>query len=813
MLKLPHRLIGPLRAWSPGEFGRDLRFAVRGLRATPLVTIGVVTTLSLAIAAMSLAFGAFAAVMIDSVPGPAAARLVAISRTPISSPTLRLRLGATEVAAYRVGVQTLDVIGSYRLGGLGNLMGEDVPVVHVYPGFFETFGVFPRLGLWTTASLDGSEVVLGHSVWRRFFSGSQDVLSRRILIGNTSYWVRGVMPPSFVFPLAGDQIWVLRRTPTSDITDLLVVGRLANTASPDDATKELAAMHRAVGGRPSLAENTPTTVTVTRLRDQIVGDYARIVWLFALASGLVMAIACVNVVGLLAAHFGGRARDNAIRIALGATSMDLFRAAVAEVALLMGLGGLAGLGLAWWSARSLRALVPVAIPGLMTLTIDWRVIVSVTTICAACAASIAFVAGGTDQAVDSSAVRRGRTASTSRPRGKKGNSIPKLLIIGQAAAVVVLIITTALLIRGAASLLTVDLGFDPRQLTVFSFNLNSTDKPRALASLVVELQRVYGVRSAAVNTIPPFAGVTFGTDIAVERVDGSWVDVPRTAYQNVDTGYFVTMGTQVLGGRAFAKEDLFATPCSVIVNDALSKLAWSGADPIGRKVATEGPSGRHRGEGVCTVVGIVKDVRETGLMIPAEPRIYFPLGHRPEMSYAVLIRSSAAPFQSADIVTERILEKASPRQGRVAVESIEQKTRKSLVTPTVTSAIMSSLSVVAMVFAAIGVYGMSGESAAQRRREIGVRLALGATRRQIIRHLVTAQLTPVVFGILAGEVVAVWVSRTYGAIIPDAGEPNVLILVGVPAIVFAVGAAAALIPAVRASYVDPDSDCFASIKL
>ncbi|HUL72631.1 MAG TPA: ABC transporter permease [Vicinamibacterales bacterium] len=798
--------------------GRDLRRAVRSLHHQPAVSASAVLTFALALSAIGVTWGAFDAVVLRAVPGPHPSRVVTLAFTSPLVPTFRSRLSLADAASLRARSRTLEHVAAYApIGDLTITGRRTVAAVQVAAsaGFFEAFGLAPVKGRWLSPDdpADGA-MVMSDAIWQQAFDRDPEIIGQSLEANGRPYLVVGVAPPGVNVPDLGRLVWTNRALPNDGSLptgrDQSVVGlpRAGLTAGQVEA--ELNDLLNAGEGF-SVAEG--VRFSVTPLRDQIVGPTGRAIVVLAGGVGLLLLIACVNVAALLLAREGTRHREAAIRRALGASRVDLYLEAAAQVLTLALLGTGAGLALATWETAIVRALAPRSIPGLQHVHVDPLGVVLVLAIALVAAVVVAILpANQAWSASDPLALREGGLV-TPGPRGRpRRRRRQTALVATQIALVVSLATGAALLARSLVKLLSIDVGFQPTALTAYLFDSRPamSDSAVALRQLLQDAQRLADV-TAAFSTLPPFLGLTFATSFDVETEVG-WEHADRIPIQNVSANYFSVMGIPILQGRTLSETGQWnADPCEVLVNESLARSAWPRESPLHRRVdlesrggaaapASRGKAGRPQ---FCTVVGVVRDIREKALTETPQPRIYFSPTGFPSGAATLLVRATGDPLMHADAIRGIIQRWLPSQRAPIVPRVVADEVRRSVAQPEFYAWLFGTLAGLALTLAAVGVFGVTWHAVVQRTREIGVRLALGARPGEVVQLIFRDGAIPIGAGVTAGILGALGATRSLASLLHEVTPLDPVAFAAAPALVLAVAAIAVFVPAWRARRVDP----------
>ncbi len=822
----------------------DFRYALRQLARNPGFAAATVLTLALGIGANTAIFTLVNRVFLKPLPFPAAERLTLLwgdnprsgwDQLPVSFPNY------TDIRAQSTRFEEIGAWSSSRDRRMG-LSGGDAPEEIQYAAgsasLFRALRVEPDLGRTFLDEEDqpGGEpvVLISHGLWQRRFGGAAQVLGRSLTLDGEAYQVVGVLPSDFKFvsyPRSPD-VWLpLQADPATGrgnrsaryargASYLGVLARLKNGVTLDQARTEVA---RIAGG---LAErypdfNTGWSVRLVPLHDQIIGPLRTAVLLLTGAVGLVLLIACANVAGLLLARGTARERELSIRAAMGASRRRLVTQLLTESMLLGLLGGGAGIALAV-GMISLPAFSTFSHPDLFVpyhlaadpLSIDLRVLAFTLGISLLTGTLFGLVPALRSSRLDLQQALKGShdTGSGPRPWGRQ------LLVLSQVALSLVLLIGAGLLGRSLLRLEGVDPGFLPDHVLAVDLTLNRTkyaDPDRAAGfyqQLTERLAKVPGVRAAAAVEQMPLSGQIATTDFRIEgRPEPPVNQKPETQYGSVTPDYFRALGIRLIGGRTFLPTDDQRAAGVAIVNQAMVRRYWPGENPVGKRLGLSvealvfGPDGPPRIDFQAAsreIVGVVADVRGSGLAEEPEPEVYLPSAQRPARDMTVTLATTGdAPMLGETV--RRTVSELDPDQPLSAIRSLDGMVSQSLGEPRFRTFLLVGFATAALSLAAVGLYGMVAYAVSRRRREIGIRIALGARPSAVLRLMLTDGLRPVLAGILIGAVAALAASRLLSGLLYGVTTTDPVSFVVVPIFLALIAALACYLPARRVLRIDP----------
>lgn len=791
---------------------KDLKFAVRSLARTPGFVAITAATLALAIGANAAIFAVVNAVLIAPLPFANADRLMYVAATaPGSEYSGEFGLFDESFVQVRERSRLVEDFALYS-SGTGTLrIGDRVerpPLAMVTYNLFATLGARPVLGRLPGPDDDGRVALLSHRIWQDWLGGDPDVIGKTFIVDGDPREIVGVMGPELSFP--GDNIAAWMPFDVRPSPDGLgqpsggAIARVRPGVSADDVARELTGLVRQLpdrfGNNAAYARLLPRLQVVTRsLRTEMVGPVTRPLGVLFAATFIVLVIACANVGNLFGVRAETRRHEVAIRQAIGAQRGQLIRAQMAEVIVVALLAAVLAVAVARLALPVFVSLAPVNVPRLATAAVGLPTIGFTFVL-----ALMAGLACGIVPVLRSSAVRavdmRGSTRSvTGRRRWERD-----ALLAGQTALALVLLVGAGLLMRSYARLSHVDPGYATKDLFTFQFAPSQprlTDGPswaQFHLDFMDRLRALPGVESVGIVENMP---LDEGTSSARFTADGAPADsAKRLAFTFAGPGYYETMGIKVLAGRAFTRDDARGTGGAVVISRSAAARLWPNADPIGRRLTSDRMSTWE------TVVGVVNDVIQGNWRQPAQAMVYYPLtGHEPGQwrltSPGYVIRTARAETIGADVRTlVREVAPEAPMYRAYTMQFLAERQMRDLSFTMLTLGLVSAL---AIVLAAIGLYGALSYIVAQRTREIGVRLALGAQPGTVRRMVVRQGAQIVGAGMLAGTLVALAAAPALGHLLFGVAPIDLLTFVTVVTSMAVVGFVASYLPARRASNVDP----------
>ncbi|MDQ2870846.1 MAG: ABC transporter permease [Acidobacteriota bacterium] len=794
---------------------QDFRHAARVLARSPGLAVIAVLSLALGIGANSAIFSVVHAVLLRPLAFPSPERLVAVDE--------RDREGGASNTSYATYVDwrarsrsfTDVAVASYwspKLSAAGTVEAEKLEGMRVSDGFFRVLGVRPALGRDFLPSEDkqsaGRVAILSDSLWKRRFGGDRAIVGKTISVSDIPFTVVGVLPATFesifsVNQYGSAEIWSPLRYDATlpwacrTCRHLRSIARLKEGVSIQGARAEMDAISRNLVAEHPHDYSAPG-VLITRYAEKLTAAVGPVLWLILAAVAFVLLIACANVASLLLSHASGRRREIAIRSALGAGRSRIARLFLSEALLLSVAGGVLGTALAAWGLEALLRLAPSQLPRLESVRIDGTVLLF------SCAASLltgllfglapALSMSRRDPQVamrDGGGSGRGRSARTAG-----------LLVAFDAAIAFLLLFGAGLLVKSTAKLLDVDPGFDPARVVKLEVDLSG---PRYKEDAAVAgfydrvLERVLalpGVESAgAVSQLPLGGNQDSNGAHILEHPQPNPEDDPSAERYGVSPDYLKAMRIPVLRGRAFTAHDRSDSAPVVLINRTFARLSFPNEDPIGKHIVIGGRPAK-------TIVGVVGDVRHASLDAPPTRQMYVPAAQWADNTMVLVVRSAGNAAALAPDV-RRAIRAVDPDQPVGHVATLQQVVSESAATRRFSMDLLAGFALLATLLAAIGIFGVVSGSVAQRTREIGIRIALGARRRSILSLVAGRAVGLTLVGIAAGSVAALVLGRGLRSLLFDVAPADPWVIVCGAAAMGAVSLLASAVPARRATRVDP----------
>ncbi|HEX9704549.1 MAG TPA: ABC transporter permease [Gemmatimonadales bacterium] len=786
---------------------QDLRYAFRSLRRQPGFAAVVVLTLGIGIGANTTIFSVVNGVLIRPLPYREPDQLVMLwtmlpnfGREVSSLPDFRdwrdQNTSFTDVAA--------SVTATAAVMGEGE--PERVRVGNVTANFFHTLGVSAALGRGFTPDeeIPNSRVVIvSHGFWRQRLGGRSNVVGETLRLSGLPHTIVGIAPPGFRFG-TDVQLWVPLNTADQNAgrrNDFLtIVARKKPGVTTERAQAEISGIMRHLGEEYQNT-NLGVDAQVISLHEQVVGDIRPALLVFMGAVGLVLLIACANVASLMLARAAAREREMAVRAALGAGRGRLILQTLTESVVLSLGGATLGLVLAVWGVAALRHAQPGNLPRVETIAVDGRVLAFTLLLALAVAVLFGLAPALRLAATDlSDRLRDGARAVTG---GTGLRETRGMLVLAEVALAVLLLAGAGLLIRSFDKLQRVDVGVRPEEVLTAALAppaVKYAEMPEVTefhARLLEELPRAPGVRDAALVNNPPVSGGAGYNAFVVEGrpVLAPGASVPDAQRYVATPEFFRVLSIPLIRGRFFTAQDREGAVGVAIINETMARKHFTGEDPLGRRLSMNGRDW-------YTIVGIVGDTRQEGVVDEPYAQMYFPYAQLPQRAVYVVLRTAGDPLAAVGSLRQTV-KSLDPEIPLYNIAAAQQLIDRSIARPRVNAALLSVFAAVALVLAAIGIYGVLSYAVAQRTREIGVRMALGAHARDVVRLIVRQGMLPVVAGLGVGLVTALAATRLMGKLLYGVGPDDPVTFVVIAGVLTAVALVAALLPARRATRVDP----------
>ena len=809
---------------------QDLRLAFRSLINAPGFTAVAIITIALAIAANTAVFSLVNALLIRPLPFKNPSELVLLFEKFAGQGLDQIPVSAPEYLDWEKQTRSYDGIAAFDFVNL-NLTGGDMPEriqgAVVTPSLFPLLGVQPLKGrvFNETEFGEGNDgvILLGERLWRRRFNADPQLIGTQVSINGRSFTVIGVMPEKFEFPLPlfgvqggtfaeRAEIWkpvafTKQELESRGSRSYGVIARLKPGVTLAQAQAEANTV--VANWHPLFPDNYEPSVkfgaTLYPMHDLVVGGMRSALFILLGAVAVVLMIACANLTTMLLARAGAREREFAIRLALGAGRTQLLRQMLSESILLALIGALAGVMLAVWGLDLLQAIGAQTVPRLAEVNLDLRVLF--VTLAVAVGVGVIFgiipaLASGKPELTE--ALKEGGRGSTT---GARRNRLRNALVVAEVALALVLLVGASLLLKSFARLQNVDPGFNPKNVLTMEVALPLLKYPRGkpVADFFAEATRrvkaLPGVEAAGFTTILPLSGTNSDSSFSIEGFDSAAQKIyPDEEIRGITPEYLSAIKVPLLQGRFLNEGDQFEGPGVILVNNTFAKKWWPNQEAVGKRITfsdTRKPDVKW-----LTVVGVVGDMRHRGLDLDPKPEYYFAHNQTPYRAMILTVRSTQDP-RSLTSAIRRQISKLDPDLPAANVRTLEQVASDSIAPRRLSVVLISVFAAVALVLASVGIYGVMSFLVVQRTHEIGVRMALGAQRRDVLL-LVVGRATRLLFiGTVIGLVLAFFSSRALGTMLYDVPPFDLPTFALVTFSLALVALVASYIPAQRASRADP----------
>ena len=816
------------------EFFFDVRYGLRGMRRNPVFTTVALLTVAIGIAANAAVFTVVNSVLLKPLNYPKAEELVSLHQIAPGAEGLAdfesgLLLSPSMYFTYAEHNQTFQSLGVW-IPGTANVTGlaepEQVRTVAVSDGVLQTLGVPPAVGRWFSQvdqvpNAPGS-VMLSYGYWRGRFGGDRAVIGRNIMVDSQPREIVGVMPPGFRFV---DSEFDLTAPLAFDRGKLILAGfgfhgiaRLKPGRTIAEANADISRMlpiwmdswSNGPGSNPHIYETWKITPTIRPLKQEVIGNVGELLWVVMGTIGVVMLIACANVTNLLMVRVEARQQELAVRTALGAGWTRIVTGLLIESVMLGLIGGVLGVGLAYAGVRFLVAIGPSNLPRLNEIAIDARtleftfILSLLSGLLFGLIPALKYAQPGTGSALQSA----GRTISVSRERHGARN----LLVVGQVAMALVLLICAGLMIRTFAALRKVDPGFaEPQHLQVMRISIPDL--------LITEPERVTRTQNAILDKLAATQGVKsagFASDMPMEGFDSDWDEIfakdkvysgdliaPLRLYKNISPGFLQTAGTRLVAGREMTWSEVYALRPVVMVSENLAREMWgTPSAAIGKYLREYSNMPWHE------VIGVIQDVREKGLQEKAPEIVYWP--PLVQNRFAPAVRTTTFVIRSERAATESFMNEVRAAVWSVnsnlplaSVRTMEEVYDKSIARISFTLVMLGIAGAMALALGIIGIYGVMSYTVSQRKREIGIRLALGAQSGNVLQMVLKQGAKLTLVGVAIGIGAAFGLTRLMTHLLFGVAAHDPLTFVAVAALLLLIALLACYIPARRAALVNP----------
>ncbi len=792
---------------------QDLRYGVKILWKNPGFTSVAVLTLALGIGANSTIFSFVNGILLRPLPYERPERLVLLNETVPRRGITSMGVSFPNFLDWREQNNVFEDIAAYddrsfTLAGTGE--PEQATGGIISSGLFEILGVAPILGRTFRPEEDrpnnDTVVILSHGLWQRRFGSNPAIIGQSITINNRPRTVVGVMPPGFKFPDVAD-LWVPMALDTTMWTrndhGLSAIARLKDGVTLEQARSEMVAVARHIEEQNPVT-NEGLSLDVLNLRQALVGDYRQALLILLGVVGFVLLIACANVANLLLARTSARQKEMAIRAALGASRWRVIRQLITESLLLGVMGGGLGLVLAVWGLDLLLAAVPIEFPFWMKFNLDGRVLGFTTAV-----SLLTGIIFGVAPALQASKVdlnetlkEGGRSGTTDAGRRR----LRSLLVVAEVALSLVLLVGAGLMMRSLLRLQQVNPGLNPKNVLTMTVSLpqakyHEPEKQSAFFHQLLERVRALpGVEAAGAVSNLPLSGSNWGRSLTVEgRPVLSVGQAPFINHCVITPNYFRAMGIPLLMGRDFTEADAKDALKVTIVDERLAREYWPNDSPLGKRIRFGPPEDN---EPWHTIVGVVGEVRHARLDLVARESIYVPYLQIPQRGMALTVRTATNPLSLAAAVRNQVRE-LDHDQPVANVMPMTEVVSKSVWQPRLYTILFGVFAAVALILAAVGIYGVLSYAVTQRTHEIGIRIALGAQTRDVLILVLGHGLLLALTGVVIGLGAACALTRLMAGLLYGVSATDVVTYAGISGLLTGVALLACYIPARRATRVDP----------
>ncbi|HMG32498.1 MAG TPA: ABC transporter permease [Blastocatellia bacterium] len=794
---------------------QDLRYAVRTLAKNRGFTAIAVLTLAIGIGANTAIFSAVYGILFRPLPYPDADRLAMIWLRPAQKQSDRYNNSLPDLLDWQAQNTTLEGIAAYAYNAYKldrSNSGELVRAAIVTPDFFRLLGVNPTLGRSLDSSDERSPVaVLGHGLWQTVYHGDKNVLGQSIRLNDNDYTVVGVMPASFRFPTPDVDLWVsmfdlhkLSANPTvgnwigsRNLRGYRAFAKLKKGVPLEQAQADVDQIEKRLGEQ--YREDADLNVSMVALREQMVGSVERPLLVLLAGVGFVLLISCVNVANLMLARATSREREMAIRRALGASSGRIVAQILTESLVIALLGAVFGVLLALWGVESFLQLSPAGVPRLESVRVDTSVLTFAMVTAIATGILFGFAPALRARRSDLyGALREGSREGFDRLGSRRARN---MLVIFEVAVAVLLVTGAGLMIKSFIRLIRVDPGFSPDHILTLDIGASLSRYPgpdeqgRYFKTVLDKIRGVPGVESAGASTSIPPNMVQQSDGFSVGDPDPSSPS-PLAWFLPASPDFIESVGLSLLDGRTFRESDNATSEPVAIINRTLKDFYFRDQDVVGLSITV---SGVRR-----TIIGVVGDTKYDGLAAPSGFQIYVPLSQRPFPGLHVAVRTKVEPASLIGAVREAVLS-VDPESPPTRLRTMRQTMAASVNEPRFYTLLLGVFAAVALLLAAIGIFGVISYSVSRRTREIGVRVALGASRRTVIWMVLREASRVTGAGLALGIASAMWLSRFLSNLLFEVRPIDPATFLTVAALLGFVALAAAYLPARRAARVEPMS--------
>lgn len=800
----------------------DARFAIRQLHKNPGFTLAAVLTLALGIGATTAIFSLVNTVLLQPLPFPRQSELVWLSQQDHSAPGIAPEaLSYPDYFDWRAQNHTLSGLASYTNGGATlETSGESVRLDSqtVSANFFQVLGAAPMLGRdfnWNDEVAGNRAVMLSYSFWQSQFGSSKNVVGSTIRMDGRTYIVAGVMPRAFQFPLdnPAPALWVSladdadgkdAKTTQRGFDCLEVIGRLKPATTIEQAKADLSLIAGNLARLYPDNNKQYSSALVEPELQHITGDTRPALRLLLGAVSLVLLIVCANVAGLLLARASRRGAEFALRAAIGASRAAILRQLLVESVILSLCGGAAGAVLAYELVRQAVKLMPLDIPRLQDASIDGKVLLFDLAVSLATGLLFGVLPAWRMSRLAPGQALRDGSRGVAGARGQ--NRIHSGLVIAQTAIGLVLLVSSGLLIRSFVRILNVDPGFDPKHVLAARLGLASEKVSHDqhflfYQQVIARMASVPGVQSVSAGWPVPMGHGNATVSFAIEGRPIAKGDEPAESLAVAMPGYFETMRIPLIAGRMFGQQDGLKGPATAIVNQAFVDKYFPNENPLGKRIQP-GLGDDVFEHPLREIVGVVGNIKHKGLTTNADPQFYVPYAQAVIVNPYVVIRTSGDPAAMENTLRETVrqMDKTVPVY---QVATLEDYISKSAARPRFQTLLLTGFAAISIVLAAIGLYGLLSYMVTQRTLEIGLRMAMGAQRHDVLGMIVRRGLMLALIGVGTGLAISLFVTRLLSGMLYGIPPTDPMTFAATAGLLLVVGIAASCVPAYRAARMDP----------
>jgi putative ABC transport system permease protein len=782
----------------------DARYATRSFARAPLFSAIVIVTLALGISSSTTIFSLLDGILLRALPFPESNRLMMLWELPPQTRNSNV-VWMNNFVAWKErnhSFQSMAAFIGLPMNLLADQGSEQVPGLAVTADFFSTLGSAPLLGrtfrpgeYWTN---EPREVVLSYDAWQRLFGGRADVIGKKISVNVSHHEIIGVMPAGFGLPNLKAELYLPQGIVLNEGRNYSVIARLRPGVSPDAAKAEIAVL-AAQTARENVEMDSGWSAIAVPLLEQAVGSVRPILLILFAAVGLVLLLACANVANLLLMRASERVREISVRLALGASRNRILRQLLIESLLLAFCGGLLGVIVGGVALHLLKTSLPesLQVPRLNEVRLNPPVLLfsAASSMLSALIFGLTSILQSLKRNVSEDLHESTRTATS-------GRKLRRVLVVTEIALALVLITGAGLMVHSFLRLARVDTGFHTENVLTARMLLLPVQKEQYHADTVRQIldrmRALPGVVAAGSIGILPMEGTNSGTwYYRADRPEPAPNARPGGDVSIITPGYFEAMRISMVRGRAFSSEDHPGVPPVAILNQTAARMLFPGEDPVGKRVKvwwTNTPT--------VEVVGVVADIRHSDVSLPPDPCLFMPNDQQPFPFTALVVRTVGDPVRLQNAIREQIRQVDSD-QGVAKVELMQQMVSDSIARPRLEATVLTLFGVIALGLASIGLYGLIAFSVAQRAREIGIRVALGASRARVFSMILGDGLRLSLIGGIVGLVAIIGLTRFLRNLLFEIQPLDPVTLVSVICVLISVSLLACYVPARRATNADP----------